>query len=90
MVLWIGTPMGQLLAGGWWVEILLYGLLANIAFTGGWAIEWILIRFAHLNPWPGIVREILYFSGTVFSILLTYWIARWFVFKLLQLQWSFF
>ena len=46
-----------------------YGIAANLCFTGGWVAELFVKRL-----WPGriaVFGEVAFFVGTVFSVLLT-------------------
>ena len=63
-----------------WIGIVVYGLFANVGYTLGWAAHFLFRHYFDLTV-VAQYRQALYFIGTVGSILLTYWLARWYVFN---------
>lgn len=78
MVLGISGALPRLLPYEW-AAIVMYGILANIGYTMGWASHFLLQHYFQFAL-AAHYRQALYFVGTVGSILLTYWLARWYVF----------
>jgi magnesium-transporting ATPase (P-type) len=50
------------------MQVLLFGIAANVCFTGGWIVEWLVRRIWRERT--GAFGEISFFLGVVFSILL--------------------
>lgn len=69
----------QQLPFDFWLGIIFYGIAANVGYTLGWASA-LLLHYYTQSELLFTHRNTLYFIGTVSSILLTYWLARAFVF----------
>jgi hypothetical protein len=48
--------------------VLLFGIAANVCYTGGWIVEWFVRKFWRERA--GAFGEISFFLGVVFSVLL--------------------
>lgn len=86
---WVGTTglvvlgisgLLQRLPADLWLGMLLYGTVANVGYTMGWASALLLFHYTQSDLLIQH-RNTLYFIGTIGSILLTYWLAHAVVFS---------
>ncbi|MDX2304761.1 MAG: hypothetical protein NW226_18265 [Microscillaceae bacterium] len=57
------------------LEMVIYGILANICYTMGWALE--ILRITYKIPFPPLDRfkEVLFYGGVFFSVAFTFLMA---------------